>query len=380
MKQYYYRDLDDETRGPVTLDQLSVMMVEGLVDPTTLVAEAGGSTWVALGGLLSFGLNPHEYIPNRIIENQVLCPKCGAALPIVNGSPSTRCLSCGFRLAPSHGGLIPNFFFVLRKSFCLRGRTTRREFLFFQIVFLAVSALLGYLSYVFLSLGIESAARGNEGDWLLFGGISLGALVLFWLVAALPQFSLTVRRLHDVNRGAVWVFSHALTSLFFVLSLAYLGLCLLFLVAKGMENRMSLVASHASMKQGPYHLSLTPPGCFETHAHYWFDHIRYRERAQFAKRLMQALGPLYDFVDRTKGLEFDVTSEQALIGSKGIEIISMLGEWRNVPPYGMRTAMIVNVCCMAMLPLLSLALLVMVVSEGHRGENRYGPDLNIPHP
>ena len=63
-----------------------------------------------------------------------------------------------------------------------------------------------------------------------------------------------------------------------------------------------------------------------------------------------------------------------------IEIISMLGEWRNVPPYGMRTAMIVNVCCMAMLPLLSLALLVMVVSEGHRGENRYGPDLNIPHP
>lgn len=380
MKQYYYRDLDDETRGPVTLDQLSAMMVEGLVDPTTLVAEAGGNTWVALGGLLSFGLNPHEYIPNCIIENQALCPKCGAALPIVNGSPSTRCLSCGFRLAPSHGGLIPNFFFVLRKSFCLRGRTTRREFLFFQIVFLAVSALLGYLSYVFLSLGIESAARGNEGDWLLFGGISLGALVLFWLVAALPQFSLTVRRLHDVNRGAVWVFSHALTSLFFVLSLAYLGLCLLFLVAKGMENRMSLVASHASMKQGPYHLSLTPPGCFETHAHYWFDHIRYRERAQFAKRLMQALGPLYDFVDRTKGLEFDVTSEQALMGSKGIEIISMLGEWRNVPPYGMRTAMIVNVCCMAMLPLLSLALLVMVVSEGHRGENRYGPDLNIPHP
>ena len=45
----------------------------------------------------------------------------------------------------------------------------------------------------------------------------------------------------------------------------------------------------------------------------------------------------------------------------------------------MRTALIVNLTCMTLLPVLSLVLLVLVVSEGQRGANRYGPDHNLPH-
>ncbi len=128
MKQYYYRDTDDLIRGPVTFEQLSAMMVEGLVDPTTPVAEAGGSTWVALGGLLSYGLHAHELHTALWEEEEPppVCPKCRRTLPLVNGGPGPPRPHCGFRPAPSHGGGLPDLFFFLRQALPPRGRTTRR--------------------------------------------------------------------------------------------------------------------------------------------------------------------------------------------------------------------------------------------------------------
>ena len=108
--------------------------------------------------------------------------------------------------------------------------------------------------------------------------------------------------------------------------------------------------------------------------------MRNSERAETARRFIETLRPLYDFVDRTKGLEFDRNRELELADtSDGLKMISILGEWKNVPPYGMRTALIVNLTCMTLLPVLSLVLLVLVVSEGQRGANRYGPAHNLPH-
>lgn len=377
MKQYYYRDTDDLIRGPVTFEQLSAMMVEGLVDPTTPVAEAGGSTWVALGGLLSYGLHAHELHPALWEEEEPppVCPKCRRTLPLVNGGPGHRCPHCGFRLAPSHGGVLPNFFFVLCKAFTLRGRTTRREFAFFQIVVAALSALLLYLGYVCLSLGLGEQTRGETSLWYGVGIGCFALLLLFWLLMALPQFSLTVRRLHDVNRSGLWVFLHVLFSTLFVLSSAYLVLCLAFLVAKGAEYRFEDLSSEFDHPE-----LIEPPDCYATHAHLWFDRMRNSERAETARRFIETLRPLYDFVDRTKGLEFDRNRELELADtSDGLKMISILGEWKNVPPYGMRTALIVNLTCMTLLPVLSLVLLVLVVSEGQRGANRYGPDHNLPH-
>ena len=81
----------------------------------------------------------------------------------------------------------------LSKFFTFSGRAPRSEYWYFYLFFvlaIVVAVLIG---------GATSAARSDEGGE--YGGLVTMAAVL---VLFFPQLSVTVRRLHDLDRSGWW--------------------------------------------------------------------------------------------------------------------------------------------------------------------------------
>ncbi len=137
------------------------------------------------------------------------CPHCWNLVPL----DTMTCPECGKTLPPE----IPEEEFkmeetIVDKYFCFRGRMGRRDFFVRNMIYFA---LIGLLYYFFFPGGWELFAEGGVGfflTWLikpLATGVdpmllpSRGAIAIIWMITLfllLGQWSLNIRRCHDVGR------------------------------------------------------------------------------------------------------------------------------------------------------------------------------------
>lgn len=110
------------------------------------------------------------------------------------------------------------------KYFCISGRASRAEYWWFQLFIVIIEALVGIL------LGVISAILSE--DDVLAPGIWL--FVILSLLLVIPNFCVTVRRLHDTGRSGF--------ALFFCL-IPYVGSIIVFV--------FTLLGSSADNEYGP---------------------------------------------------------------------------------------------------------------------------------
>ncbi len=167
MNEFYYLDDQNETQGPVSLNDLISLMEAGRIQSTTLVARSGDAAWLPL--------------------TTVIAASNGAGVP-----PTTVIAANG----GYHDGmgLWDIFKLTMTKNFAeFSGRATRREYWMFQLAGIlfwfvfsfAVVILSGVLSLIDESLVI----------------VAMFLSYLYPLAILIPSLGILVRRLHDTGRS-----------------------------------------------------------------------------------------------------------------------------------------------------------------------------------
>ncbi len=87
---------------------------------------------------------------------------------------------------------------VMRNYTSMEGRASRSEYWWFFL--LSMVLVIGVL-IVEVFLALDTLARGEEPGMLL--GIPTTVVALFFLV---PSITVSVRRLHDINKSGLWYF------------------------------------------------------------------------------------------------------------------------------------------------------------------------------
>lgn len=92
-----------------------------------------------------------------------------------------------------------NWYLKVLKNFAtLDGRARRLEywmFTLFDVIFTVLSFVVGAVLWRLLNL--DEALNGV--------GLGLGLCLLYLLIVLMPKLSVTVRRLHDTDRSALWL-------------------------------------------------------------------------------------------------------------------------------------------------------------------------------
>ena len=167
MNEFYYLDDQNETQGPVSLNDLISLMVAGRIQSTTLVARSGDAAWLPLTTVIAAS-NGAEVPPTTVIA--------------ANG---------GYH---DGMGLWDIFKLTMTKNFAeFSGRATRREYWMFQLAGIlfwfvfsfAVVILSGVLSLIDESLVI----------------VAMFLSYLYPLAILIPSLGILVRRLHDTGRS-----------------------------------------------------------------------------------------------------------------------------------------------------------------------------------
>ncbi len=225
MKEFYYLSHSNLAQGPHNLAELSELMAQGKINPTTLIARKGDNSWEPLGAVLSQEQGGGaEQVPPPPPSH---CPTCGYNLSSLttSGEQAAYCPSCGHALQSSArvSGIWANYRQAMRRYAQFQGRATRAEFWSFQFI----NTLIFFLLYLILIIGMLSiigvdqlaSAQSEESvDLLLMNelegeqGVALSFAILLpvlgmaiWaLICIIPQLSVTVRRLHDANWSAWW--------------------------------------------------------------------------------------------------------------------------------------------------------------------------------
>ncbi len=244
MNEYYYLNARNVPQGPHSLAELAELMTSGRVNPTTLVACKGGTSWEPLGSVLSrenIDAPEVSLTPGQVGN----CPTCQRSLEqdVQAGQLPVRCLNCGRALRPEKAGIWANFCLALRNYFKFSGRATRAEYWSFQLVnFLICMGFLAVLTVCFFIMMGALLQQGDSGSlaqaleneqeldalvetMLANNGITLAItsiillltylLIILWtLFTFIPNISVMVRRLHDAGWSGLWV-------------LAYLCMCLI---------------------------------------------------------------------------------------------------------------------------------------------------------
>ncbi len=233
MTEYYYLNSRNEPQGPHSLDELADMMASGRVNPTTLIACKGASSWEPLGSILSREniRTPELSISPGQVGN---CPTCGHDLAhdMAEHELPTRCPSCNRALRPEKKGIWANYCQVLRNYARFSGRATRAEYWSFQLVNIVICFILYIGLIIPLIISLFNTNKGalkafaEHGDsmseaeaaQLMTDSISQGApqllaiflaafivLMLYGLFILIPSIAVSVRRLHDVGWSGWWI-------------------------------------------------------------------------------------------------------------------------------------------------------------------------------
>jgi uncharacterized membrane protein YhaH (DUF805 family) len=95
---------------------------------------------------------------------------------------------------PQEQALMNDFIIPYRRYVDFEGRSSRKEFWYFVLFYLIVSAVLTILDRTFFS-----SALGTNGS-------AIDPLTsIFGIVSLIPNLSVSVRRLHDTGRSGWWV-------------------------------------------------------------------------------------------------------------------------------------------------------------------------------
>ena len=98
-------------------------------------------------------------------------------------------------------------FLPLKRIFDFSGRSRRKEF-WMWILFVVIVYIVAAILDVQLGLGGSSAGSTQFGDGSVSasGSVSGGILTLVWaLITLIPNLSVTVRRLHDVDKSGWFI-------------------------------------------------------------------------------------------------------------------------------------------------------------------------------
>lgn len=87
--------------------------------------------------------------------------------------------------------------------FDFQSRTSRADFWWYMLAITSIH-LLFFLSYVVADFLFPFEV--NEQSAMLVFGILLVGHLIFWIATLIPTAAITVRRLHDTNRTARWIF------------------------------------------------------------------------------------------------------------------------------------------------------------------------------
>ena len=101
--------------------------------------------------------------------------------------------------ATTGGQLMSEFWTVMRRWQDFAGRSSRREFWMFTLVIVIASFVLGFVD-AFLFGGFEPL---SEGETFVMPVVSFSNA--FSLITFIPSISVSVRRLHDINRTGWWL-------------------------------------------------------------------------------------------------------------------------------------------------------------------------------
>ncbi len=245
MNEYYYLNNKNVPQGPHSLTELTEMMTDGRLNPTTLVATKGANSWEPLGTVLS---NQNIPLPEvHLRPGQVgSCPTCGHDLAedLCEGRLPGRCPACGRILGSDKPGvhIWANFCMAWRNFARFTGRATRAEFWSFQLVNLLIAMAL-YIPFNIASICLagsevfEKDLTEDEIAALMMQSLTSGelgmagvafivlvlALIAWTLATLIPNLALTVRRLHDVGWSGKWLMAYFILSFFLPLVLVFLS-------------------------------------------------------------------------------------------------------------------------------------------------------------
>ena len=167
MNEFYYLDDQNETQGPVSLNDLISLMVAGRIQSTTLVARSGDAAWLPL--------------------TTVIAASNGA------GVPPTTVIAANGRYHDGMG-LWDIFKLTMTKNFAeFSGRATRREYWMFQLA----QILFGFVFS--FAVGILSGVLSLIDESLVIVAMFLS--YLYPLAILIPSLGIFVRRLHDTGRS-----------------------------------------------------------------------------------------------------------------------------------------------------------------------------------
>ena len=142
-------------------------------------------------------------------EKNITCPKCGR---VIDNENLIVCTHCGEELHPlkrqesKKYGIFSAYRAMFAKMFDFHSRSGRGEYWYAYLANFMVSLVFASLLFaIYYVIYNNLTPMGLSKDvWIkVFDVINYLSLV-YSLVLFIPQLSLTVRRLHDTNRSAVF--------------------------------------------------------------------------------------------------------------------------------------------------------------------------------
>lgn len=111
-----------------------------------------------------------------------------------------------------HMNILQSFQVCIKKSFTISGRASKSEFWWFLIIYVLYVLACYFLPYSFNGVLTDTTIS------LLFKG-----MMFIWLCMLIPLISVTIRRLHDVNKGGLDLFFILIPFIGFVLLWIWIG-------------------------------------------------------------------------------------------------------------------------------------------------------------
>lgn len=206
--QWYYLT-GSEQSGPVTLDQVRVLVQSGQIDRSTLVWTQSMANWLPLGETelaRQIGGGPPPVAASAGLPpapGQWAAPAAYGAAPAAYGAAPAG-YGAG---AAAYGAPAPSPGFVDAIKICLgkyvtwAGRATRSEYWWFVLFYMIVLTVAIILDVMFLggTVSTDPAAEGANVKVNFTVLTSIAQLALF-----LPILSVMVRRLHDIDKSGWW--------------------------------------------------------------------------------------------------------------------------------------------------------------------------------